>query len=191
MSIFFPHTAYAEDQPLSHLILITHVLDRGFQTGALFGSLYGAARHVYLRRRALTAASIGPRVLRSAGIGGAVGIPTLALATAIRMWGREQIEWQDRSWRLLENKGQVECDTFATEGMVVGSAAVAWRHGLGSAGWRMLVGGAGLGSLVGVVGYMGWRYGVKGGKWEEAVEMVVEEVNPVMPVQAGKGEEKR
>lgn len=32
----------------------------------------------------------------------------MAVAVPARMWGREEIEWQDRSWRLLENKGQVE-----------------------------------------------------------------------------------
>ena len=130
-------------------------------------------------------------MLRSAGVGGAVGVAALAVATGIRMWGREKIEWQDRAWRLLENKGQVECDTFAAEGGVGGVAAVAWRHGVTTAGWRTLVGGAGLGSLMGVIGYMGWRYGVKGGKWEEAVEMVAEEVNPAMPAQAGKGNDKK
>lgn len=108
------------------------------------------------------------------------------------MWGRENIEWQDRAWRLLENKGQVECDTFATEGAVAGVAGVAavtWRHGVRAAGWRTIVGGAGVGSLVGVIGYMGWRHGVKGGKWEEAVETVAEEVNPAMLVQARKGDD--
>lgn len=186
MTTLFPHTPYAEEQPLSHTILITHVLDRGFQTGAVFGSLYGAARHAYVRR---TTSSITAPILRSAGVGGVIGIALSALATGIRMWGREKIEWQDRAWRLLENKGQVECDTFATEGAVAGVAAVAWRHGVRTTGWRTIAGGAGLGSLVGVIGYMGWRYGVKGGKWEEAVELVAEEVNPAMPVQAGKADD--
>jgi hypothetical protein len=27
-----------------------------------------------------------------------------------RMWGREDIEWKDRSWRLMENKGQLETE---------------------------------------------------------------------------------
>lgn len=72
----------------------------------------------------------------------------------VRMWGREQIEWQDRSWRLLENRGQVECDVFSSVGAVVGAGVVAghgWRGMVGGAGWRGMVGGAGLGGLLWVV----------------------------------------
>ena len=178
-SRFFPHPPYAEDQPLSKSILSIHVLSRGFQTGALFGGLTGTVRHIYTRP---TTTTILPAVLRSSGVGGAIGIAFLAVGLEARMLGRENIEWQDRSWRLLENKGQVECDTFSAEGALVGEGTVAWRYGVRQAGWRMLVGGAGLGGLVGVVGYMGWRYGVKGGKWEDAALAVAEELNPAMPM---------
>lgn len=107
------------------------------------------------------------------------------------MWGREEIEWQDRSWRLLENKGQVEVDGFSAVGAVVGAGMTVVGKGVRGVGWRMAIGGAGLGGTLGVVGYMGWRYGVKGGKWQEAVEKVGQEVNPVMPVEESKeaGEE--
>jgi len=171
---YLPHPPYAEDQPYSHLILTTHILSRGFQTGALFGSLLGTARHLYIHR---TTALLLPSLLRSSGIGGAVGVGAMAVAVPVRMRGREEIEWQDRSWRLLENRGQVECDVFSAVGAVVGAGVV------GGAGWRGMVGGAGLGGLLGVVGYMGWRYGVKRGEWDEVVGKVVEEVNPVMPVE--------
>lgn len=182
-SRFFPHPPYAEDQPLSKLILSTHVLSRGFQTGALFGALTGTVRHIYTRPTTTTLLSA---LLRSSGVGGAIGIAFLAVGLEARMWGREHIEWQDRSWRLLENKGQVECDTFSAEGAIVGAGAVAWRQGFRQAGWRILVGGAGLGGLAGVVGYMGWRYGVKSGKWEDAALAVAEELNPAMPVDSGR-----
>jgi len=79
----------------------------------------------------------------------------------MRMRGREEIEWQDRAWRLLENKGQVECDDWTYPGMALGLAVAASKGK--SLGWRGLAGGAGLGGLVGMVGYMGWRYGVKRG----------------------------
>jgi len=186
---YLPHPPYAEDQPYSHLILTTHILSRGFQTGALVGSLLGTARHLYTHR---TTALLLPSLLRSSSIGGAVGVGAMAVAVPVRMWGREQIEWQDRSWRLLENRGQVECDVFSSVGAVVGAGVVAgrgWRGMVGGAGWRGMVGGAGLGGLLGVVGYMGWRHGVKRGEWEEVVGKVVEEVNPVMPVE-GKTKEK-
>lgn len=37
MSRYFPHTAYAEDQPLSRTILGVHVLTRAHTTGAAVG----------------------------------------------------------------------------------------------------------------------------------------------------------
>jgi hypothetical protein len=85
----------------------------------------------------------------------------------MRMRGREEIEWKDRAWRLLENKGQVECDDWTYPGMALGFAAVLTNASGKALGWRGAVGGAGLGSLVGMIGYLGWRYGVKGGKFEE------------------------
>lgn len=86
------------------------------------------------------------------------------------MWGREEIEWRDRAWRLLENKGQVEVDNWglAGMGMGLGGVGVLLRR-KGVRGWRMGVGALGMGSTAGVLGYMVWRHGVKGGKWEEAV----------------------
>lgn len=84
------------------------------------------------------------------------------------MWGRDEIEWKDRSWRLLANEGQVQCDDFSVAGTAVGALAIAVREqGLKQAGKGMRVlGGAAAGNLVGVVGYMAWRYGVKGEKME-------------------------
>ena len=88
----------------------------------------------------------------------------------MRMWGREDIEWRDRAWRLLENKGQVEVDDWGVVGMALGGLGLLVRRG-GARGvsWRMGVGGLGMGSSVGVLGYMIWRHGINGGKWEEAV----------------------
>jgi len=81
------------------------------------------------------------------------------------MWGREEIEWKDRSWRLLENKGQVECDDWTYPAMLLGGATAAAKwNGLG---WRGAAAGVGMGSVLGMMGYMGWRYGVKGGKFED------------------------
>jgi hypothetical protein len=81
------------------------------------------------------------------------------------MWGREKIEWQDRSWRLRANKWQTECDDWTFGGMAAAAAAVAWKgKGLG---WRSAVGGVGIGSVAGMFGYMGYRYGLKCGKFEE------------------------
>jgi hypothetical protein len=84
------------------------------------------------------------------------------------MLGKERIEWEDRSWRLLENKGQVECDDWTYTGMLAGSLAAVRRGDLGwNAGWRSVMGGVGkvgVGGTLGMLGYLAWRYGVNGGK---------------------------
>jgi len=182
---YLPHPPDAEDQPYPHLILTTHVLSRGFQSGALLGSIVGTARHIYTHR---TTTLLLPSLLRSTGLGGAIGVASMAVAVPGRMWGREEIEWQDRSWRLLENRGQVECDVFSAVGAVIGAGVVVGRRGM-VGGWRLMMGGAALGGSLGVLGYMGWRYGVKRGEWEEVVGKVVEEVNPAMPVEGKTKEE--
>lgn len=87
------------------------------------------------------------------------------------MQGREEIEWQDRSWRLLESKGQVECDWWILDGAVVGAVAgvLAARKGripVGTGMGKAALGGTGIGVSSGVLGYMGWRYGIRGGKFE-------------------------
>lgn len=88
----------------------------------------------------------------------------MGIALVGRMWGREDIEWKDRSWRLLVNKGQVECDDWMVGGMGAGLVGAMLN---GRTGWSGIAGGVGLGSVIGLAGYMGWRYGVKGGKFDE------------------------
>ncbi|KAJ0415781.1 hypothetical protein BJY00DRAFT_317480 [Aspergillus carlsbadensis] len=150
MSHFFPKAAYAEDQPLATTILTTHVLYRGFQTGALLGPLGRAA--LSLRTKApLTSTSL----LRAAGTGSVVGTGILSVMLIGRMWGREEIEWKDRSWRLLNHRGQVAVDDWSQVGGVLGAGLGAARGGLG---WRGVVGAGGVGSLVGVVGCLGYRF---------------------------------
>lgn len=99
------------------------------------------------------------------------------------MWGREEIEWQSRAWRLQENRGQSEADKWVTASEVLGVAAVVVAArtgrlpaGLGSkrvpAMATAVVGAAGLGSVVGTAEYVVWRHGIKRGKWPEVAESV-------------------
>jgi hypothetical protein len=163
MSRFFPHPPYAEDQPFSKTILTTHVLHRGFTAGALVGPLIGLPYYYF--SKSSVPRTLSSTIFRSAGVGTVVGTGLLSIGLAARMRDKEPIEWSDRSWRLLENKGQVEVDDWSCGGAIMGAAAtVAARTNMG---WRGLLGGAGLGSLVGVGGYMVWRHGVNGGTWEE------------------------
>ncbi|POR32712.1 Uncharacterized protein TPAR_07086, partial [Tolypocladium paradoxum] len=83
------------------------------------------------------------------------------------MQGRQPIEWQDRSWRLLENEGQLETDDWTYAGMGAAAAAAVATGRVRALGWRGLVGATGLGSVGGVVGYLAWRYGINGGKFPD------------------------
>ncbi|KAL0943700.1 uncharacterized protein CTRU02_201587 [Colletotrichum truncatum] len=187
MSRYFPHTEYAEDQPLSRTILGVHVLTRGYTTGAVVGlgvasvgglyhRLRGSAKTVPVTASPATASALRTtvltRLLRTTGTASAVGVGLMGLALAGRMRGREDIEWRDRSWRLMENRGQLETDDWTYGGAAAGLVAFGvWQRaaakGAAVGGWRVVAGAAGLGSVVGTVGYMVWRYGVHSGKFPE------------------------
>ncbi|KAM4056293.1 hypothetical protein HRG_003210 [Hirsutella rhossiliensis] len=186
MSRFFPHAPYAEDQPLARTILTTHVATRAVTTGTILGVGASEALRVIRSLRggkptSPTAAPPGgstapggssngmlPRLLRPAATGSLVGVGLAAAALALRMRGREPVEWQDRSWRLLANRGQVETDDWTYAAMAAAAAA-----SLASARGRALglvgvVGALGLGSVGGMVGYLAWRHGVLGGRVPDA-----------------------
>lgn len=66
-----------------------------------------------------------------------------------RMWRREDIQWKDWTWRLLESKGQADADSWIVAGRVVGSLAsgFAARRGRMPFGAWSLVSQARLGNL--------------------------------------------
>lgn len=158
MSRLFPHTPHAEDQPYAHTLLTAHVLYRGFQSGAVLGLTWSTLRAGFTRK--LPAPQTLPR---TTAFGSLAFTALMVSALYMRMRSKQAIEWKDRSWRLLENRGQMEVDDFSLVGTVGGGVAGAVRGARG----LVLVGAAGVGSLVGVGAYMGWRYGIKGGVWEE------------------------
>ena len=200
MSRYFPHSAYAEDQPLAHTILGVHVLTRNFTVGAIAGGLVSGIRQVVpvLRKSAAkpapsatsvasTAAAaatrmkpFAQRLVVSAANGSIIGLGLGSAMLVSRMYGREEIEWRDRSWRLLEHRGQLETDDWTYAGAAAGLGAVAVarrnRPALAAAGWRGLLGAAALGSVGGTLGYVVWRHGINGGvfpaeKKKEAVAL--------------------
>ncbi|KAJ8097231.1 hypothetical protein POJ06DRAFT_241230 [Lipomyces tetrasporus] len=172
MSRLFPHTAYAEDQPYYKTILASHVLYRGFQTGSALGMVIGLSRSLLgpvLGGKATSpfknGAFIFSAVQRSTGVGAVIGTGMLAVTLPMLMMGKEEIEWKDRSWRLLENQGQMEVDDWSLTGAVAGAAIMTVHSQSGELRrWRTVVGGSGIGSLAGVIGYLVWRYGIHGGK---------------------------
>jgi hypothetical protein len=169
MSRFWPHTPYAEDQPYAHPILYTHVLTRAVQAGAVVGTTAGTALYLLRSFRILSPRAVPTTltatIVRSAGVGSAVAVGLLTVGLPLRMRDQEEIQWKDRSWRLLENKGQLETDDWTYPGMALGLAAAVAARGRGI-GWSGAVGRVGVGSVLGAAGYMGWRYGVNGGKRE-------------------------
>lgn len=165
MSRFFPHPPYAEDQPLSKTILTVHVLTRAVTTGTMIGAGLFGVQDVSRRLRKTAAPLAVPRAQAFLQVAGRSTVWTtgiVGVGLVFRMWGREGIEWQDRSWRLLENKGQLETDDWTYAGMAAGLAA---STRLRPFGWAGAVGAVGTGSVVGMLGYMGWRYGVHRGKF--------------------------
>ncbi|KAK1687880.1 hypothetical protein BDP55DRAFT_71333 [Colletotrichum godetiae] len=199
MSRYFPHTAYAEDQPLAGTILTVHVLTRGYTTGTVVGLGIAAASGVASRIRgtkpvpaaavaaapfptSATTASIATAALRSSGLhtflrksgtASAIGLGFTGVTMLARMYGREDIEWRDRAWRLMESRSQLEVDDWTYSGAAAGVASLGIARAAGvkgsALGVRAVGGAAGLGSLAGTVGYMVWRYGVHGGKYPEYV----------------------
>ncbi|KAL6879249.1 hypothetical protein J3F83DRAFT_711980 [Trichoderma novae-zelandiae] len=174
MSRLFPHTPYAEDQPLPHLILTTHVLTRAITTGSIIGLAIPALRQsIPALRRPGPGPPLPERLLLSVTRSTAITTAVVGVGLAARMWGREPIEWRDRSWRLLENRGQLELDDWTYGGMgaallATGLMRVGGAGGPARLGWRGVAGAAGMGSVGGMIGYMAWRYGINGGRFVEA-----------------------
>ncbi|KAI3323227.1 hypothetical protein HD806DRAFT_535712 [Xylariaceae sp. AK1471] len=170
MSRYFPHPPYAEDQPLARTILITHVETRAITTGAIIGTGIFGAREVLRRLRNTAPSSAIPvsrsqLYLRAAGQSTLWTIGIVSVGLVGRMWGREEIEWKDRSWRLMESKGQLETDDWTYGGMVAGLAATAFLKR--PVGWVATLGSVSTGSVVGMLGYIG-RYGIRGGKFPDS-----------------------
>jgi hypothetical protein len=157
MTSLFSHTPYAEDQPSAHSILYLHAV-RASAMSFTFLSLFripitlASARY---RQIPITTSALIARTLHGSGRAFALGSLVGAVATWGRMRGREEIEWQDRAWRVLENEGEVKTDWVMLGGSCAGAFAsfVAARRGaipmgVGSA----MLGGAGVGSSIGKIG---------------------------------------
>ncbi|KAL2353669.1 hypothetical protein BJ546DRAFT_981249 [Cryomyces antarcticus] len=136
MSRFFPLAAYAEDQPLSRTILYTHTIHRGLTAGAFLGIFAGAARTARasfftstpisaLPRWRSFLSGLEPNVIRSAAVGSVIGAGILVAGTVMRMRGKEEVEWQDRAWRLLHNRVNLE--------------ESGWRSWSGKRCWNVMV----------------------------------------------------
>ena len=155
MTSVFSHPHYAEDQPYARTILYLHVMRASamsfsFLSLAQFPASIIAVRY---RKMPIDYNAILARTLKTSGRGLLLGTAAGAFMTWDRMRGQEEIEWKDRSWRILENNGEVKTDWITLSGAGVGAVAglLAARRGavpvtIGNA----VLGGAGVGFASGV-----------------------------------------
>ena len=165
MTTLFPQSDYAEDQPYPKTILRFHCWLRGLETGAMIAPVTAAASTLIWGPRIFPV--FNNRLFMHSYRGTLWGTVFGILAVEGRMFGREEIEWKDRSYRLLANKGQVEVDNWSLIGGAVGAVLGARRGRPSATIMQRVLAGTGLGTIAGTLGYMGWRYGMNGGKWPE------------------------
>ncbi|EAT85256.1 hypothetical protein HBH56_171890 [Parastagonospora nodorum] len=155
MDSLYPQAAYAEDQPNAQAILYIHVMRASAMTFTFFSLARIPITLIGSRVRGLPVnmSALVARTLQSSGRAFIAGSAVGAFMTWGRMRGREDIEWQDRSWRILRNKGEVKTDWVTMGGMGAGAAAgiFAARRGVlpVSIGRSALEGGA-AGASVGI-----------------------------------------
>ena len=131
---------------------------RGFQSGAAVGAAVGFVGSAKLWRNSAPAYTISRTILSSTGIGAVFSTAMMAVILPLHMRGREEIEWKDRSWRLLENKGQVSVDNWGLAGSNAGAAIIiaTWKPSK-MLGRRPFWGAVGLGNVAAIVGYLVWK----------------------------------
>lgn len=155
MTSLFPHPPYAEDQPYARTILYLHVM-RASAMSFTFLSFFRLPISYLKSTYQGTPINIPALVVRTLGsssrafvAGSAVG----AMATFGRMMGREEIEWKDRAWRIVENEGEKDTDWVVLGGAGAGAFAVtvvARRGAIPVNAGRAMLGGAGMGSGIGI-----------------------------------------
>jgi len=160
MTSLFPHPQYAENQPSAHAILYLHVLRASAMTFSFLSLPYTGISILRSRvqHQPITMNTVLSRSLSNSGRGLILGAVAGVAMTWGHMKGKSEVEWQDRSWRLLENKGEVDTDweTIGATGVGALAGVAAARRGVVplSAG-RAALGGAGLGLGSGVLFMVG------------------------------------
>ncbi|KAF1977843.1 hypothetical protein BU23DRAFT_274641 [Bimuria novae-zelandiae CBS 107.79] len=160
MTHYFPHASYAEDQTNAHAILYIHVARAAAMSGSFLACFTAGVSLLASSRRypiPITLSTVAPRLLTHSARGLVIGSVAGVAMTYGHMYGREEIEWQDRACRLQENRAEGETDVVSIGAALAGAnmAVLAARAGmLGAVSVvRAGVGGAGLGMGTGV-GYM-------------------------------------
>lgn len=195
MDFLFTTTDAAEELTSAKAVLTIHVVHRGYNLGTFVGLgsalAVTAVKAIRGTTPKLVAGLLSPtvgRLLRYSARGSLGGLAFGALAVTGRMWGRDLIEWQDRSWRLLNHAGQTQTDHWSLAGMAVGGAGAALlvkrmqsvtvlpsqpaRPQAFVAALRprtALIGGTAIGSAMAIVTMIGVRALVESGKDSKAM----------------------
>lgn len=145
----FKQAEYPEDQEHAHAVLISHVVHRGINLGALLGLgrvgiselsawNYGTANEIPALR------SVARASLWTSGV--------ITVMLMSKLQSKEYIEWQDRSWRLLGHETQRRVDYWSIGGAGIGAIAGLLKPNPKNASlFARGFGGGALGSLAGVV----------------------------------------
>ena len=160
MSHFWHRYPSTERQTLSYLIIAAHVFTRALPAGSALGVVLGTLIHLLrplfnpttTTTTTTTTSQHQPtfsyHILRSSATGASIALMLMAFGLIARMWGRADIEWKTRAWRLLGNEGQMEFDNWVYGGMAAGlGASFVFGDDEEVFGWMAV------GSLVGVLGF--------------------------------------
>lgn len=155
MTSLFPHPTYAEDQPYAHSILYLHVMRASAMSFSFFSLAQFPASLISARynKRPIDYKLILARTLKTASRGLVLGTVAGVAMTWGRMRGRKEIEWKDRSWRILENAGEVKTDWVSLGSASAGAVAalMAVRRGrIDMPVGEAVLGGTAMGMAVGV-----------------------------------------
>lgn len=176
MDLFIRPSAAAEDLSYSRLILGVHVIHRGYNMWSFIGigSAIGVGAWKTIRSnqnisttQKITSTSnpFLQRILRYSARGSLFGLVFGTIALTGQMWGRETIEWQDRSWRLLSNPTQNQTDHWSLAGAAIGAITgynlaqrqTALLNNLNLNTRTMILGGAASGSAIAIISMLAVR----------------------------------
>jgi hypothetical protein len=128
------------DQRNSHSILHLHVALRSVQVLSLASTVVGGL--IFMYRRSGKLSNLILKANATSLVAGMVAGPFMVERV---MNGKEEIEWQDRAWRLLHHAKQNKVD----DGAIIGAMGLGMACALVRKPGVAIIGGAGLGMLGG------------------------------------------
>lgn len=108
------------DVKTSQGILYGHGVLKGIQTGAFLGIICGSL--FYLKNR--KASTLISNINKFSNGGQILFGSLVPIGVYFRMKDKENVEWQDRAWRLTYNKNQNVVDNACIAGGIIGLVAV-------------------------------------------------------------------